>query len=993
MNIVDCGSYCIANINNQLYRYDYTSGYNINTVTEDLVKNQGTAVKPGQVLQMGMVDENQFAELGFDPDDDGLEETPNSAADSKGELDQVDYNNWLVNNGLSGISKLSSESKLEDIQNYYNQIATKLNSIMSSIDSALASKDPDTIDSYMTELTYNMAALEGVSQQSGLGSLVPEGMSNAAWGGMWGGLAAAGVATMAGATGTLFTVAGVSATIPGIGWGIAGVCALTALGIGIYNSYKQGQIDDLKEQMQQTMDDCQAKLEYAQKEIGETVDDVISTVERDIKSIEDGGFSDIKDMNSVFANVNGILIYQANIEKWAGICEKYGVPFNGDEILEKLGSGDEKNKYADEYIEKFAENTKNAIEKSGDVVDDTGSYIASADEINALIAMLYDSELTRNINVTPLKDLIEFIKENNQSDVDNDAGSLVDGMYGDSGSYDFSGYSNAYDTAGETQTGVDGAASDGQYDVDTSKYEEVQKEAQEAAQKDVDEYLENIDISGKTVEELEELYETTSADLEDFSQYKENLDLDLSKFDTVLSNIRKEQQAQVDEYIDSISVSGKSLSELEELHGEVSAQGEAFKKASSEVDTSAFEDVLSNIREEQQSIVDKYSDEISSKVESAGSISQLKRISAEMGQYLDTVSEYSVNTGKLSAINSVVDEKIQAAADEKATNYAIKAVSAKTSDDCITLADVINIEISQFEDTNADTSGLQKVVTDLISRANVLRIEEAKKKAEEDKMNVPAAAPSTTPNVSSSVTPGAADTDSDTDEDGDASNVADGADEAQTPVTIPSYANDGAAAYYPDASGTEDGIPAADGNEPAEDGQVPATGGEDGDDSDNVGNTGVLDGDGALPPAGETGEPSGDGTIPATDETKDNNDETSAPNGEEPSGDPITSAPSGTGEATDVNVNVTVTTEQTEPAGSSGITSIGQADETTPPPAGMGEETGAETVTGEADVKVAGGDISGSEIEQTAEQVLEDGLEEGKSPDEIADLIEIEVEE
>ena len=87
------------------------------------------------------------------------------------QVDAVDYNNWLVNNGLSGISKLSAESKIEDVKAYYEQIANKLSSIMGSIDSALASKDPDTIDACMTELTYNMAALEGVSQQSGMGSI------------------------------------------------------------------------------------------------------------------------------------------------------------------------------------------------------------------------------------------------------------------------------------------------------------------------------------------------------------------------------------------------------------------------------------------------------------------------------------------------------------------------------------------------------------------------------------------------------------------------------------------------------------------------------------------------------------------------------------------------------------------------------------------------------------------------------------------------------
>ena len=313
------------------------------------------------------------------------------------QVDAVDYNNWLVNNGLSGISKLSAESKIEDVKAYYEQIANKLSSIMGSIDSALASKDPDTIDACMTELTYDMAALEGVSQQSGMGSIMS---SDIAMAGMWGSAAVAGAATMLGATGTLATVAGVSVTIPGVGWAIAGVCAVAAIGIGIYNSVKQGEIDDLKEQMQQTMDGCTTKYQYAQKEIGETVEDTVSSIEGELKRLEDADFSDINDMNDMFVNINGILVFQASIEKWAGLCEKYGVPFEGQELLDKLGNEDNKTKYANEYVEKFVEHTKNAVEASGNVVDDTGTYIASADEINALISMLYDNEMTRNVEGT-----------------------------------------------------------------------------------------------------------------------------------------------------------------------------------------------------------------------------------------------------------------------------------------------------------------------------------------------------------------------------------------------------------------------------------------------------------------------------------------------------------------------------------------------------------------------------------------------------------------
>ena len=876
------------------------------------------------------------------------------------QVDAVDYNNWLVNNGLSGISKLSAESKIEDVKAYYEQIANKLSSIMGSIDSALASKDPDTIDACMTELTYNMAALEGVSQQSGMGSIMS---SDIAMAGMWGSAAVAGAATMLGATGTLATVAGVSVTIPGVGWAIAGVCAVAAIGIGIYNSVKQGEIDDLKEQMQQTMDGCTTKYQYAQKEIGETVEDTVSSIEGELKRLEDADFSDINDMNDMFVNINGILVFQASIEKWAGLCEKYGVPFEGQELLDKLGNEDNKTKYANEYVEKFVEHTKNAVEASGNVVDDTGTYIASADEINALISMLYDNEMTRNVDVTKLKELIEFIGETNQSDVNNDAGAIGDGMYtgGDGGGYDFSGYSGAVDAAGANQTGVDGAASNGQYDVDTTQYTDVQNEAKENAQKDVDEYLDNIDYKGKSVEELEELYNTTSTDLEDFSQYKDNLELDLSKLDTILAEIRAEQQARVDEYIDSISVSGKSMSELEELYDEVSEQGDAFKQASSEVDTSAFADVLTSIREEQQTIVDNHAEDVSSRVQSAASVGELATISAETAQFIETASEYEVNTGKLSAINALIKDKIQTIADEKAASYEMQASMVQTSMDADTLKDVINIEIAQFQNSEVNTASLQKVVSDLVIKANELRIEEAKKKAEEDAMNVPAALPSDTENLDDTAN-------------ADNSNDPDGANE---PAVIPAYEGDGVPAYNPDAENGDGEIP------PAANGDGEPAGNPDGENGEQVvppaGDGEVpSDGTGEIPPEGvgetpSTGENPPEGSEPVNNpENSDNQTEVPPKN---PDGEENTTPPEGEENSPIENIPAegeTSTPPSTtdEPEGNGDvwsdntITSVGQADETTPP-------------------------VNTDDVQD----VVEEGLEDGKTPEEIADEIEIEVQE
>lgn len=940
MGLAAFGKDCWYHIGNNIYDFskmnqaeiDKISGMSSLEQQQYVESNCVRVVSKSELLSAGVSEDTlQTFSLEFDDDIDEENDTKtdtdkndvNGASQGLKKQNDVDYKNWLVNNGLSGASKLSAESKIEDVQKYYNHIADNLSSIMASIDGAIASKDPDTIDSYMTELTYNMAALEGVSRQSGMGSIMSQDM---AWGGMFGGAAVAGAATMFGATGTLATVAGVSVTVPVIGWAVAGVCAAAAIGIGIYNSVKQGEIDDLKEQMQQTMDDCTAKLEYAQKEIGEIVEDEVSAIENDIKRLEKADFDDINDMNDMFTNINGIQVFQASIEKWAALCEKYDIPFEGADLLDKLGNEDDKNKYANEYVEKFVEHTKNAIESSGNVVDDTGSYIASADEINALISMLYDNEMTRNVDIAPLKELINFIKEKNQEEVNNDTENLSDGL-SSGGQYDFGEYSNIYNSAGETQTGVNGAATDGQYDLDTSKYEDVQKEAQETAQKDVDEYLSNIDPKGKTVEELEELYEATNKDFEDFSQYKDNLDLDLSKFDTILADIRKEQQARVDEYIDSISVSGKSMSELDELYDEVSKQGEAFKQASSDVDTNAFRDVLASIREEQQAIADDYLYEVSSRIENAGSVNELATISAEIAQYKDGVSLYNVDTGQLSAISTRVRDKIQAIINEKSANYEIQASMVQTSSDALTLADIINTEIAQLQNPEINTSSLQKIVSDLISKANKLRIGEARKQAEEDAMNVPAAKPDTL-------------TDS-----GSFGSYAE-SDGEHIPVVIPAFAGDGAPAYDPEAAGGDGEIPA--------DSETPVAGEE---------------GEAVQNPEGEGGE---EGVPPAAAEGETPLEEAETP-AVTPSAVPsvppaITESVEGSMETEIPPVASETPAEptQTEAADSNNtIISVGQADENTPPPADT------------------------ENLEQTAKEAVA----ESKTPEEIADLIEIEIQE
>lgn len=957
------GSGCVGSV--QIYGQTYY--FSDKTQYDEVIALQGDAAAQKTLVdnyqcQYGTrvvsTNEDDLTELADGTNGSGTEKTGMGS-----QVDEIDYNNWLVNNGLSGISKLSAESKLEDIKAYYEQIANKLNSIMSSVDSALASKDPDTIDSCMTELTYNMTALDSVAKQSGFGSMIPEEYQ--AYLGIGAFCTATAASTVA--AGTLLTVAGVSVSVPVVGWVVAGVCAVAAAGIGIYNAVKQGEIDDLKEQMQQTMDDCTTKFEYAKKEISETVEDIASTTENELKKLEDANFSDIKDMNDMFANINGILIYQATIEKWAGICEKYGVPFKGQNLLDKLGSGDEKEKYANEYVEKFVEHTKNAIETSGNVVDDTGTYIASADDINNLISMLYENEMTRNIDVTKLKDLIEFIKEKNQEDVNNNTETIGDGMYsGGDGSYDFSGYSDAYNNAGENQTGVDGAASNGQYDVDTAQYTDVQDEAKENAQKDVDEYLNNIDPKGKSVEELEELYGTTKADLENFSQYKDNLELDLSKFDTVLADIRAEQQARVDEYIATVSVSGKSMSELEELYNQVSAQGEAFRQASSEVDVSAFEDVLANIRTEQQTIVDNYSTEVSSKIQSAGSVSELAAISAEATQYKDTVSQYSVNTGNLDSINTQVKDKIQTIVDEKTVNYEMQAAMVQTSADALTLANAVNTEIAQLQNPEINVSNLQMLATNLIVKANELKIEEAKKKAEEDAMNVPAVipvTPSETKNPDSQTG-----TPLENSDNGGNTNNLENSDGAATPVVIPSFGDGDDAANN---SNTESGV----GEIPlASDVEIPSASSSD-----------ISPSGGSEVPTESIGEVSSEisGETPS-----EGSEQISNPEGS----DSQTEAPS---ENSDSEENVTSSEgEQSEPTESEPAENAPIENEA-PPPSTTKEPVVSSEAHSDSDVISIGqaDETTPSANTEDVEQTVEQALEEGKTPEEIADEIEIEIQE
>ncbi len=922
----------------------------------------------------------------------------------KTEVDIFDYNNWLVNNGLSGASKLSADSKLEDIAQYYNQIANNLNSIMSSIDSALSSKDPETIDAYMQELTFNMAALDGISQQSGFGSLVPEEyQAYLAIGGL-SAATAAGTAAAMGITGTLATIAGVSVSVPVAGWIVAGVCGLAALGVGIYNYAKQKEIDEFKEQMQQTMDDCISKKEYAQKEIGEITEDIAKEAEREINKI-DGGFDKIKSVDDVANNIASIVEYQAQMEQWAELCEKYGIEFKGQDLLDKLGSGDEKTKYADEYVEKFVEHTKNAIESSGNVVDDTGSYIASADDITALISALESNQATADINLKPLQDLIQFIKEKNQEDVNNDVSSISDGMYtgGSSGGGSYTsgmdGYSGALDAAGENKTGVDGAAADGKYDVNTEDYEKVQAEAKEKAQNDIDEYLKGIDISGKTIEELEDLYNLTSSDLELFKSYQENLDLDLSEFDTVLADIREQQQTLLDDYANSITTSGKSLEELEALYDEVGAQYDTYKSVSSTLDMGKVDEKLLQIRADEQKIVDEKVQEFSSKIQSTDSIQELSSIQAEAAQYLDSISSYEVDSTGVNAINVQMQQKIQSIADEKTMSYTAQANAVATSDEANNLANSINLEIANMANPNVDTSALQQLAIDLTAKSSELRLEEVRKQEEEAARRL-----------------------AEKENNGKNNNTLAELD-AYTPMIIPAAPNDGVPAYSPEEF--ENGEPAEEdaanlilaGDSSAAEGspdngatgEIPegtegvlVLGGEsgpeagaaegvegtegstsvipgsqegaetiEGADPENV--SGILEGAGEAGGTGEAGEADGEG-IPEGDVGAGNTGAADGAAGEIPEGTPDNTFTDGT-----------IPADSAEEPAEEGVEGSVQGENQVD----LAEETQGEIPAEEPEAEKPAEEA----VEEAVEEIIEENPETTYTPEELQDLIEIEVEE
>lgn len=600
------------------------------------------------------------------------------------QFNDAGYSNYLIDSGLTDINNLSSESKLKDIEACFNKVSDELDSAMREIDSAISGKDPDKIESAMAKMVYGMNALNSVGSSVGANGLISGsvvGISAAV--GI--GVPAACIATSTAAIGTAIAggagvMAATSAAVPVAGWVVAGICLAVAAGVSIYNKVQENKIDDLIEKMQEKGKEASDKFENAKTQIGNVVNNEVQNAEDAINSIP--AFQDIKSIEDIMSGANTIVETQTKLERWSSICTAFDIQGEGTNNLAnalELLNADGAN-YADTYIREFSAYAINSVETSGDIVADTGSYVATAGDLQTLMDELKGSEITKNINTDPLTQAINVLGQSNNQEVQNDAGTLQSSLDAGGSGTDLSAIADTFTTAGENKAGVDEAAADSVYDVDTAVYNDVSAAAVNAAQNQINEYLQSIQTSGKSIQELNELYNEVS-----------------------------QKQAECLEDAQTLGI-----------------------------DVKGFETALAGIKEGEQTLVNQYANEISSKIDSANTPEALAAVHKEANEYIASVSGIDVDTGSVANCASNALNKAQQLVNQKAAEFKASADSITTSAEASSLLQQVNAEISKIQgldtgETKLDTSALQEVANNLgakIAELTQKEAEEAKQKEE-----------------------------------------------------------------------------------------------------------------------------------------------------------------------------------------------------------------------------------------------------------------------
>lgn len=637
-NIVTDGTYYYAYDSQSQYIYRAKiSDFNGSTPNAGMITGggYGEIVTPDQIKATGL-SENDYQTL-----------CTGAGIYNMGNYNPDDFDGFNVTEASSGIANMAQggEISLDDFCDACYQLDAIIKEINSIDINSIDDDDFDGMEAALKKLigaesafnalqtvfNENFADIEGVDGGTKFGY--------SAVGGCVGTVVGIGVCAGIAAAGTALSATGIGAVI--------GIPLLIGAGIG-YLFASQGDIDVDKingamKNCDQWTTDIQDKRANMEKKFISMFDKKLESYEGNIQKMMSGqdlDFSDIGSVANAFEEMTKMLsTFKGEISPLVEMAGTYGIDLGAasskyQDLISSLNKEDDKGltEYGDKYIQSFAEALGAQVTKEGEVIVDTQDLEELANQVQKFITDVGTNTITKNLNLNtePLTKLIEeTIKNANQDSVDDSVQSLDNALYSGGGGeytyylpsqqggsdydpsgseYQFSIGDDAaiYSAAGQTQDAVDAAQNDGEYSNDTSGYDTVQMSAKDKAQQEIDDYLTSISTDGKSVGELETLYDSVAKSKEANASSAETLGVDMGGFDIVLGNIRDAQQKIVDDWLNEQNTTGLDFQQLEDLYKTQDEQYAEFQNASSSVKLDGFADLQRDIRECQQGIVNNY---------------------------------------------------------------------------------------------------------------------------------------------------------------------------------------------------------------------------------------------------------------------------------------------------------------------------------------------------------------------------------------------------
>lgn len=624
------------------------------------------------------IDEDEYQEMQID-DGDKTEETEGT---EEAYPEGFDYDSYKAYASSTGLSKLTEDSTLDDLIAVFEKIEDEVNELDKKI-ASIDENDPDEMASLMSEITNMAVAIGELGKAAGVefekNSVVGKTVASGVAGAVAVGVPAYCIATSAAAISVAVAegagvVAATSAAVPVAGWVVAGIAAAVAIGAGVmaYNASKENEeiekkLSELKENISNTAEKLNGSWDKVTEKFQESGKAVVDEVTGDLEGLleDEFNFEDVTDVSNIGENIDKIIEAQGKLEPFYNVAKTYGIEIEGlDELMEKLGTGDDKLAYAQEYLDAYAQQV--SLNITDEIITDTTTLNGLYENITGLI----DETKGKGLNTSKLESLLEKIQTTNQEEADKEADEILQD-YGTAsglgtGASSTGGASNVAGALQDMITGSNQAADTAvqvgenstQYTTDTSQIEQTSETLKSEAQKQLENYAKSITLSGLSVIELEALYKEVSANYEELKQIE---GLDCSLLQSKLNEIRQTQQALVDEEIkafESRANSATTSSERTQIISEINAMISSY--SSIQVDVSAAQTLIQKIKEREEldikTKVHTYLIE-SGKASSIGEVMEvLDKIQVDIESSQSLGVDVSVYQEALTAINQKIDE-------------------------------------------------------------------------------------------------------------------------------------------------------------------------------------------------------------------------------------------------------------------------------------------------------------------------------------------------